>query len=601
MGEKKSPTQHVTMFAISNLESFVHAYIIMFMLFIYYSVNLVQSRNFRWMKFEHQIIDVLVHVFLFFSFTLQENVLFCEGDTSEVEEHLEQVRLLRSDARDAADRADSYMIARFLAKNPPSSYNVGDAVFIKVVNPKSGVSRGGNPLNRPLAWKGVIVDERKDIFRYKVKYSDASNKTIVEWRSVNDITSITREEEFQRQSVARGQVKTQCACRPSCKRKPASHCVRNMNALCCRKNGKNCHFHKTTQNTFTKPSSKSNCLKYNLSEKNIVGKVMSDFYSDVKILKNRPNNQITLERNVRSAGLRVEETPKDGNCMFHALATQIRRTGLDISHSELRARIVQYLNVNRCSTNGSDLSDWVQGGNFDNYLSRMARDGEWGDEIILVAVSNMFNVEITIISSLPGTSIRILSPRGQSSESLPILLLGHLSELHYVSLIPENDTDPHVAKLHNRAKKLTRKQILKHVQLPNNDFNSDSPLPANIVRLGVNDHSRFWAAHPEQGSVETRNNHFLVSDEQMDNFDNFLCNQRKYERESRRSIVFIDIVFVFWLLVAGKETLLKKKNIVLGTFIYLNDYDAESYMAFYDTLIEEKEQLLRATLNKSKC
>ncbi|CAC5385532.1 unnamed protein product [Mytilus coruscus] len=73
-----------------------------------------------------------------------------------------------------------------------------------------------------------------------------------------------------------------------------------------------------------------------------------------------------------------------------------------------------------------------------DYLLRMARDTEFGDQITLQAISDMFNVQIVIVSTLNhGTTL--LRPDGSSiiTRHLPIITIGHYPEghgEHYLSL-----------------------------------------------------------------------------------------------------------------------------------------------------------------------
>ena len=64
----------------------------------------------------------------------------------------------------------------------------------------------------------------------------------------------------------------------------------------------------------------------------------------------------------------------------------------------------------------------------------MAADGTWGDHVILHAAANRFQTRIHVISSLSHDSI-IRPERGVGSSSQ--LVLGHLHELHFVSLRPK--------------------------------------------------------------------------------------------------------------------------------------------------------------------
>ena len=60
----------------------------------------------------------------------------------------------------------------------------------------------------------------------------------------------------------------------------------------------------------------------------------------------------------------------------------------------------------------------------------MAKDGTWGDHVILLAAANYFNTPIRIISSLPDHKDIIINHGADP------LVLGHVHEEHYVSLLP---------------------------------------------------------------------------------------------------------------------------------------------------------------------
>ena len=55
------------------------------------------------------------------------------------------------------------MVQGNIKKNPPSSYQIGEQVFLRVKD-KGGVTRGGKPLSRPLVYLAKIIDENKKTF-----------------------------------------------------------------------------------------------------------------------------------------------------------------------------------------------------------------------------------------------------------------------------------------------------------------------------------------------------------------------------------------------------------------------------------------------------
>ena len=63
----------------------------------------------------------------------------------------------------------------------------------------------------------------------------------------------------------------------------------------------------------------------------------------------------------------------------------------------------------------------------------MAKDGTWGDHMVLLAAANYFQTPIRIISSL--NSEIVVPPEHSVADPTP-LVLGHIHELHYVSLQP---------------------------------------------------------------------------------------------------------------------------------------------------------------------
>ena len=85
-------------------------------------------------------------------------------------------------------------------------------------------------------------------------------------------------------------------------------------------------------------------------------------------------------------------------------------------------------------TDGTDLCQFVDGHRtWANYLTYMEQDGAWGDHLILCAAANYFKTCINVVSSLhKDVDIR---PHCPVDESKP-LVLGHVHEVHYVSLQP---------------------------------------------------------------------------------------------------------------------------------------------------------------------
>ena len=475
-------------------------------------------------------------------------MLFSPASEENLQQNLQRVHDNRAKAKKQSNLASSHMIAKNVRKNPPSSYHVGEKVFLKV-HQKGGVKRGGRPLHRPLVYTAEILGE-KDNFKYKVRYFD-DGKEIEQTVSVNNITSLTRSEEQERQKVAKANFKNpSCTCpNDKCKRQPAHNCANNMNAVCCRIYSTNCKFHGVQAHAGKRklPQQQQSQQRYNLKNLNELKKIFSDLARNIKILmkSNKTTNHENLDSNVANAGLRYREprTPGDGNCLFHALSDQLQlHAHLDITYQELRAQIVNYLREHRHTRNGTAMSEWIANQDWDLYLTELSNDGVWGDEIVLIAVSNMFNVEISIISSIPGDMIHILTPTDINPQNIPTLLLGHLHELHYYSLeaSPQSSytcttgnkkkkktdeglrdelfVDPHVASLLDNVQRMSRDDVLDGMEAPppSGDFNEEFEITSphandSRVLLGINDLTRYWAASlAKDGKVlPKRDNHFL--------------------------------------------------------------------------------------------
>ena len=86
---------------------------------------------------------------------------------------------------------------------------------------------------------------------------------------------------------------------------------------------------------------------------------------------------------------------------------------------------------------GTELFHFVDGyPSWDAYLTSMMADGTWGDHVILHGAANCFRTCIHVISSLPHRYDVMVCPEFDVTGSNR-LVLGHLHELHYVSLIPQ--------------------------------------------------------------------------------------------------------------------------------------------------------------------
>ncbi|CAH3177712.1 unnamed protein product, partial [Porites evermanni] len=146
-----------------------------------------------------------------------------------------------------------------------------------------------------------------------------------------------------------------------------------------------------------------------------------------------------LKRIALEKGFAISDNQGKGNCMFFALSEQLDLIkGIQTSHDELRRTIVQHLRENPRLPDGTELFHFVDGyPSWDAYLSSMMADGTWGDHLILHGAANCFQTCIHVMSSLQHRHDVMICPEFDVTGSNR-LVLGHLHELHYVSLIPHN-------------------------------------------------------------------------------------------------------------------------------------------------------------------
>ncbi|KAF2074072.1 hypothetical protein CYY_004601 [Polysphondylium violaceum] len=129
-----------------------------------------------------------------------------------------------------------------------------------------------------------------------------------------------------------------------------------------------------------------------------------------------------------------KEIPGDGNCQMHALSDQIYD---DIGHSqEIRKTIVDWLRKNKDFQlpNGATLNQFVMSNNWDDYCDEMAKLGNWGDHLTLLAAAEIYGMKISIISSVESSSNFFIEIIPTKIKKEKVLLLSHYAEFHYGSL-----------------------------------------------------------------------------------------------------------------------------------------------------------------------
>ncbi|XP_022777913.1 OTU domain-containing protein DDB_G0284757-like [Stylophora pistillata] len=156
---------------------------------------------------------------------------------------------------------------------------------------------------------------------------------------------------------------------------------------------------------------------------------------DVSKVIDKTDLKNELKKIALDKGFKIIDNEGSGNCMFYALSDQMELAlRIKIKHDELRQTLVQYLRKNPKLPNGTTLFHFVHGHqSWADYLTYVEQDGAWGDHVILCATANCYKTCIRVVSSLNASHDVILRPQCPVDKSRT-LVLGHIHEVHYVSL-----------------------------------------------------------------------------------------------------------------------------------------------------------------------
>jgi len=129
------------------------------------------------------------------------------------------------------------------------------------------------------------------------------------------------------------------------------------------------------------------------------------------------------------------EIPGDGNCQMHSLSDQLCG---NLKHAKyIRRKLISWLKSHSTLelSNGCTLKDFVHDQSWEQYCTKMCKEGEWGDHLTLIAAAEVFKTAIVIISSVPGDNFIVeVTPVFSSPQST--IMLSHFAEYHYGSVHP---------------------------------------------------------------------------------------------------------------------------------------------------------------------
>lgn len=154
-----------------------------------------------------------------------------------------------------------------------------------------------------------------------------------------------------------------------------------------------------------------------------------------------------LKKNCHDNGLEyLGDTPRNGDCFFEAITSQLSRIGALESGSalqpvQLRLKVSEYIQQHPTyeGPEGSvSLENYMDGTTIEEYCERMAKRGTWADHVVVVSMARMLERDIVIVTSSPSTSENecLTWVIGDTTMKKKPLLLAHLWENHYQSLQP---------------------------------------------------------------------------------------------------------------------------------------------------------------------
>lgn len=134
-----------------------------------------------------------------------------------------------------------------------------------------------------------------------------------------------------------------------------------------------------------------------------------------------------LEDQLVSRGLKIYRVKDDGNCLFRAVSVLLY--GTEDQHIPIREKTVGFMGENRAQFEGFVSED------YDIYLAKMLCEGEYGTNIEIEAISQLFHRTVEIYSDECGAEpLNTFSGRGYE-DSAPLRISYHRRN-HYNAVIP---------------------------------------------------------------------------------------------------------------------------------------------------------------------
>lgn len=150
--------------------------------------------------------------------------------------------------------------------------------------------------------------------------------------------------------------------------------------------------------------------------------------------------EISFTERLRRRGLSVVSTNTDGNCLFHALRSQMNIwPSSDISAAKIRNDIVNF--IRNCIFDEKSDSAFrsrlvedilTRAESVEKYIADMSTDGFWGDGAIIAAASELYQRQIIVYSDSSNEPSHLSETFGNNEP----IQLGYVGGNHYVGILP---------------------------------------------------------------------------------------------------------------------------------------------------------------------
>lgn len=154
----------------------------------------------------------------------------------------------------------------------------------------------------------------------------------------------------------------------------------------------------------------------------------------------------------------------DGNCLFSSISGQL--FGKASLAQTVRFLIVKYM----AESKDEYIPLFASEKDFHSYLTKMAKDGTWGDELCLNAAARVFRVDIHVISSTAGNwyhvfrcaNLGITQIRGErleNPECTVALFLTYHFPLHYEDIVLDGVETINFSSIYPRLEEMDKKVL----------------------------------------------------------------------------------------------------------------------------------------------